>query len=86
LKQATCAPDPALDGQLVYATCNITNMTHLGRTIDGLMWKGADEMTGLTLRSTVEVYAWIEAVSKSLLQTRCRAHSKKPTLVCTHLL
>lgn len=63
--QATCAINSELDKKLVHASCDVKNVSHLGQQIDGLRFKSADEMRGLSLRSTVEVYAWIESVSKS---------------------
>ena len=62
--QASCAIDSKLDKKLVHVSCDLKNVSRLGREIDGLRAKSAADMTGLTLRSTVEVYAWIESVSK----------------------
>lgn len=62
--QATCAIDTSLEKKLVHVSCDLKNVSHLGREIDGLRFKSASDMTGLTLQSTVEVYAWMESISE----------------------
>ena len=63
-KEATCSINSKLNGELVHASCNLANMTHLGKNIDGLKFKSAAEMTGLSLKTSTEVYAWTESVSE----------------------
>ena len=80
-KQATCAVDSSLNEQLVHVSCDLKNVSHLGRDIDGLRFQSAAEMTGLSLRSTVEVYAWIESVSEFLRMSAMCLRAPWPPVV-----
>ena len=88
-KQATCTVDSSLDKQLVHVSCPLKNVSHLGRDIDGLRFKSETEMTGLSLSSTVEVYAWMESVSefcqnKRILACPCAPSPCVPSSSCLH--
>ena len=63
-KQATCSIDSKLEGQLVHASCTLSNMKHLGLNIDGVKHMHASQMTGLSLQTTTEVFAWLESVQE----------------------
>ena len=67
-KQATCSLDSRLEGQLVHASCTLTNLKHLGQNIDGVRHMRASQMTGLSLHTTTEVFAWQESVQEKKTQ------------------